>query len=182
MSIELLPTPQAGAICAILAPSLIVIDEAAGAMELALGPQRERSDPYPFNYTSYYAEEMGAELIKQLIWFERPVALDQLPEMKRRTMEAEVRLALAHDGRLHRRANIDPGLVTAQGLNLATTKFSGHRICIAPGLYAETTLLFHKRECTPFEWTYGDYRSEIVTAFLLRIRASLLADDDRGAT
>ena len=62
-----------------------------------------------------------------------------------------------------------------EGVVLATTKYSGHRICIAPGLYAETTLLFTKQgECAPLQWTYPDYRRADVQDFLLSTRAIVL--------
>jgi hypothetical protein len=81
---------------------------------------------------------------------------------------------------VRRRANIDPGLVTIESLVLASTKYSGHRICIGPGLYAETTLLFQKGQYRPLEWTYQDYRTEAAQAFLLAIRAWLLRLRDAG--
>ncbi len=176
MPVDLQPTPQAAVLCAILAPDTDAIDNVVRRIEPLLGPVRERSAEYVFDYTSYYDREMGSGLVKQVVWFERLAPLDELAEIKRGTIRVERALAVRQSdgGELLRTVNIDPGLVTEQGLNLATTKFSGHRICIAPGLYAETTLLFQHGGCTPFEWTYGDYRAEAVMAFLLKVRATVL--------
>ncbi|HIL10568.1 MAG TPA: DUF4416 family protein, partial [Candidatus Latescibacteria bacterium] len=52
---------------------------------------------------------------------------------------------------------------------------SGHRICIAPQLYAELTLLYQKGCYQPLPWTYLDYQSETLQHFLLEIRTWLMA-------
>ncbi len=174
--LDLQPSPRAVLICAVLAPSLEIIDEALARLTEKLGPVEDCSPPYDFDYTSYYESEMGAGLIKRLARFERIVPMDDLRQIKAETMASE--RALARDGEgseVRRQANIDPGLVSVEGLVLATTKYSGHRICIAPGLYAETTLLFTKQgECAPLQWTYPDYRRADVQDFLLSTRAIVL--------
>ena len=175
MPLDLQPSPRAVLICAVLAPSLEIIHEALVRLTETLGPVEDRSPPYDFDYTSYYEGEMGAGLIKRLARFERMVPMDHLGQIKRVTMAIEQALAVDDAGDVRRQANIDPGLVSVEGLVLATTKYSGHRICIAPGLYAETTLLFTKQgECAPLQWTYPDYRRADVQDFLLSTRAIVL--------
>ncbi len=176
MPVDLQPTPRAVLICAVLAPSLEIIDQALTRLAEKLGPVEKRCQPYNFDYTSYYESEMGAGLIKQLARFECMVPMDHLGQVKTETMSLERAMASEQAGReVHRQANIDPGLVSVEGLVLATTKYSGHRICIAPGLYAETTLLFTRQgECAPLQWTYPDYRRADVQDFLLNTRAMVL--------
>jgi hypothetical protein len=72
-----------------------------------------------------------------------------------------------------RTVNVDPGLLSTNSLVLATTKASGHRICIAPGLWAEVTLMFEKGAYRPQPWTYRDYQRQDVGAFLLDVRRQL---------
>ena len=84
-------------------------------------------------------------------------------------------MARATEDTLQRRANIDPGLLSIESLVLATSKYSGHRICIAPQLYAELTLLYQKGRYQPFAWTYLDYQSETLQDFLLESRTWLMA-------
>lgn len=176
MPVDLQPTPQAALVCAVLAPSRETIDESVSRLARQLGPVADHSHPYDFDYTSYYEAEMGAGLIKQLFHFKRLVSLDHLAQIKTETIAIERAMAREEkDQEVRRAANIDPGLVSVEGLVLATTKYSGHRICIAPGLYAETTLLFTKQgSCAPLEWTYPDYRREDVQDFLLQTRALVL--------
>jgi hypothetical protein len=90
-------------------------------------------------------------------------------------MELERQMGQEKEGEIHRRANIDPGLVSIESLVLATTKYSGHRICIGPSLFAEVTLLYQKGMYRPMEWTYPDYRSREVQDFLQEVRAHLMA-------
>ena len=173
MPVDLQATPRAIVVCAVLAPALATIEQALTQLSSTLGPVSDRSEPYAFDYTSYYEAEMGAPLTKQLVRFEGAVPLDQLGHIKTETMALERSLGDEEAGEVRRRANIDPGLVSVEGLVLATTKYSGHRICIGPGLYAETTLLFTKRgECAPLPWTYPDYRRADVQEFLLDARAA----------
>ena len=175
MPVDLKPCPRAVVICAVLAPSLETIGQSLTLLVEKLGPVEARSLPYDFDYTSYYQTEMGSGLIKQLVRFERTVPLDHLSQIKAETMALERAMAQKEAGQVRRRANIDPGLVSVEGLVLATTKYSGHRICIAPSLYAETTLLFTKHgDCAPLQWTYPDYKRADVQEFLLTTRAAVM--------
>ena len=111
-------------------------------------------------------------LFRSLLCFEELVDPSTLASAKTRTIEIEK--AMARNG--VRRANIDPGLLSIEGLVLATTKYSGHRICIASSLYAELTLIYQRGQYRSLEWTYPDYRQEPVQSFLLQIRTRLMAD------
>ena len=176
MPIDLQATSPASLTCAVLGGGQRILDETAERLAGSFGPVRQRSETYDFDFSAYYEPEMGGNLVKQIFWFEQPVAPEQLPSVKLQTMKIERELAETNSEReLRRRANIDPGLVTVESVALASTKYSGHRICIDRGLFAETTLLFQKDGCHPFDWTYPDYRSEGVQEFLLEIRADLLA-------
>ena len=174
MPISEQPVEPAVLICAALTPGAPEMAHACERIERHLGPITDRSPIYPFDFSAYYSDEMGEGLIKQLFRVGDPVDPASLYDVKRMTMEIEKELAEEKQGSLFRRANIDPGLVTVESLVLATTKHSGHRICIGPGLFAETTLFFQKGKCQPQPWTYPDYQTPLVQAFLLGIRDSLL--------
>ena len=174
MPLDIRETQRAAVICAVMAPGEEVVSDTVKQLQRIVGSVKDRSPTYDFDYSSYYEEEMGSNLVKQLIMFEGLSCLDKLPEIKLQTIQLERELATTMDGELCRTANVDPGMVTAESLTLASTKYSGHRICIAPGLYAETTLLFQRGECRPFEWTYPDYCSKLVQEFLLRVREEVL--------
>ena len=132
------------------------------------------SATYDFDFTAYYEAEMGAGLRKQLVCFTERIDPAELAVVKSQTMELE--RAMSQGKR--RRANIDPGLLSIESLVLATTKYAGHRVCIAPQLYAEVTLLYQRGRYRPLEWTYPDYQDDAVQRFLLDVRPWLLAVRD----
>ena len=174
MPADLKKTEPVALVCATLARDQAILAETRDRLGARIHPLRRQGPIYSFDYTSYYEREMGPALIKQILWFEPLVDPAALPWIKHQTMELEREMAEIREGRTCRRTNIDPGLVTIESLVLASTKYSGHRICIAAGLYAETTLLFRKGRYRPFEWTYPDYRTETLQTFLQEIRTHLL--------
>ncbi len=174
MPIDLQQSQSMALICAVMGRDQRLLEQARRQLEKQLGPIHQPGPIYPFDYTTYYAAEMGANLVKQLIWFSQTVDPAVLPGTKRQTMKIERELAEEAGGKIARRVNIDPGLVSIESLVLASTKYSGHRICIAPSLYAETTLLFRRGRYRPCEWTYLDYQTDTVQDFLQTIRTYLL--------
>lgn len=174
MPLEPQPAQPAALVCALLAGSGASLTAGRERLQDEFGLITAESPVYAFDFSQYYRQEMGSELIKQLVCFSARLEPAELTAVKRRTMKLERSMADATHGILRRRVNLDPGLVTAESLVLATTKYSGHRVCIARGLYAEVTLLFQHGGCTVFEWTYPDYRTLTVQRFLLRVRADLL--------
>ncbi|MBI2502669.1 MAG: DUF4416 family protein [Candidatus Latescibacteria bacterium] len=180
MPIDLRPPPPTVLIAAIMAPDEQVLGQAREALAERIAPIRKVGPVYAFDYSTYYEKEMGAGLLKQLVWFEGLVDPAVLVQVKHQTMELEKELGRREGGEVRRRANLDPGLVTIESLVLASTKYSGHRACIGPGLYAEVTLLFQQGQYRPLEWTYRDFRTEQAQAFLLEVRAWLLPRRVRG--
>ncbi len=168
------PTPIGALICATMAPSSELLDEVGESLENHFGPAQRSSATYPFDYTNYYEEEMGPGLLKRLTWFGQPVKLSLLAEAKIQTMMVESTYASPSQSGPQRRVNADPGLLTIDSLVLATTKHSGHRICIAESLYAEVTLLYEKGRYAAMPWTYMDYRNDAVQDFLSEVRKELL--------
>ena len=175
MPLELRPAEPAALVCAVLARPGEALSTACQRLQALFGPVAHATPTYPFSFSSYYQPEMGAGLVKQLVCFAERTDPAALAAAKQRTMAVEHELAVGTPGCRRRQANIDPGLVTVESLVLATTKYSGQRICIAPGLYAEVTLMYQRGQWTCLPWTYPDYRLPLVHDFLARIRAELLA-------
>jgi len=174
MPVSLLPAEPIALVCAVMADAETSLARARDALVERLGPLYCQSSIYPFSFTSYYQAEMGEGLIKQLLCFTERVDPAELPRVKLWTMELEKGLGREEEEQVLRRVNVDPGLVSIESLVLATTKYSGHRICIAPSLYAEVTLLYQKGRYAPLQWSYQDYKTEAVQDFLLEIRAWLM--------
>ncbi len=134
------------------------------------GPVRAATDALPFNLTTYYQPEMGTALTRWYCVFRTLVQPGDLASIKLRTNALEH--ASAVDGR--RTLNLDPGLLTAHSLILASCKNFSHRIYLRDGIYAEVTLLVKGAQFDVLPWTYPDYRQAQVRAFFDAQRAAYL--------
>jgi hypothetical protein len=134
------------------------------------GPVLLASPPFVFDQTTYYQASMGPNLGKQLLAFDRLVALDALADIKLCTNGLEQELAVSGLYPESRPINLDPGLLVLGKLMLATTKDQSHRIYLRQGIYAEVTLRYHAGAFEPWPWTYADYRLPCVHAFLQQAR------------
>jgi hypothetical protein len=132
-----------------------------------------RSPLLPFNLTSYYEEQMGKDLRRLFLSFRRLIPPESLSEIKVRTniLEKEVRQALAGNARL---VNIDPGILTASALFMATAKDFAHRVPLRSGIYAHLELLFTKEAVRFLPWTYPDFRQEGYQKYFLELRRTYL--------
>jgi len=158
-------------------PALIVIgvihseestlDSAIEKLTAVIGPLRRVGESFPFRWTDYYEEEMGADLIRCFLASERLVERQWLVELKLLTNRVEKELA-AEDG--SRRINLDPGLMTLENFVLATTKNRGHRIYLRDGVFAEVTLMYVRGTFEALPWTFPDYRSDEVQGVLKILR------------
>jgi hypothetical protein len=120
----------------------------------------------PFDYTDYYAGEMGSPLYRRFAAFENLVKPEALPDIKRETNVLEEKYA--KDGR--RRVNIDPGYINHAHLILATGKGYTHRPYLRDGIYADLTLIYQKGTFRTLPWTYPDYAAEGTIGLFDKIR------------
>jgi len=130
------------------------------------GPVDLRSEIIPFSFTGYYADEMGADLLKVYVSFEQLIKRDRLPSIKLLTNQYEQ--SAAHEGR--RTVNIDPGYIGEASLILATTKNFSHRIYLGEGIFGDCHLIFEGDAFKPLPWTYADYREPAVLDFFKLVR------------
>jgi hypothetical protein len=148
---------------------------AEAAMSERFGAVARASEVMPFHFTGYYEPEMGANLLRKFLAFERSVDAADLAEIKLWTNALEDRLAAEPGCAVPRPINLDPGYVAPSKLVLATTKDHAHRVYLGRGIYAEVTLTFLKGAFEPMPWTYPDYRTEAYRRFFEQVRAGLLA-------
>lgn len=156
--------------------SLIACEEAfflqaIEALKKGFGEIDFISERFPFDFTDYYAEEMGENLFRHFITFESLISRESLPEIKLSTNLLEEEFA-SPEGK--RRVNIDPGYLCHCQLILATTKAYAHRLYLGKGIYADLTLLYRKKSFQPLEWTYPDYRQEKTIRLFNELRRGYL--------
>jgi hypothetical protein len=142
--------------CSILYSDTSPLGDTLAALKISFGDFVYQSEPMPFSYTSYYEEELGSPLERILLAFDALVSRDCLPAVKIRTNEIEI--GLIREGK--RTVNLDPGILSLENVNLATTKPYSHRIYLSAGIWAEVTLIYRNKSYQALEWTYPDYASE----------------------
>ena len=131
------------------------------------GPIDYKSELIPFTFTSYYNREMGSDIQRYFVSFERLISPDQLADCKSRSNRLEEEFM--EEGQ--RRVNLDPGVLSLGKLILASTKDNAQRIPLSNGIFGEITLIFRRKEYTALPWTYRDYQSDIYQSILLAIRS-----------
>ena len=139
------------------------------------------TEQLPFNYTNYYAKEMGKHLRRTWYAGSRLVDPLELADMKRKAHGWEAEFAgvdSTSKGSFKRCVNIDPGYVGLGQVVLASTKTIYHRIPIAEGLYAEITLIYRHGHFQALPWSYRDYVDHAV--FFEAVRHSLKMYDRKG--
>lgn len=135
------------------------------------GPILEKSESTPFTFTDYYNEEMGTIPQRFFLVFDQLYDPSLLAEAKLFTNEIE-ELFIKDGGRT---INLDPGLLSAGNLILATTKGRSHRIPLQKGIYAEVTLFYEKGAYRALPWTYADYKSEAFCLLFKRYRSDYMS-------
>ncbi len=121
------------------------------------------------NFSKYYEKEMGENLTKQIITFDKMFDIENLHRVKIRTNKMEEDYAISQS----RLINIDPGYVTLAKVLLFSTKDNIHRIYINDGIFSEITLKFRGNTFNPLESTYKDYRESSVINYFNSVRNDL---------
>jgi hypothetical protein len=134
------------------------------------GPVDVESPVWPFNFTDYYAREMGGELVRQFVVLRELAPVDGLHRMKITSNDLEARFARNSPSGVARPVNIDPGYICHSKLVLFSTKDFSHRIYVGDGVYAESTLEWRGREYLTHPWTFPDYRTAEYRNFFAAVR------------
>ncbi|HSB05922.1 MAG TPA: DUF4416 family protein [Thermodesulfobacteriota bacterium] len=156
-----------------------ILPEGQKALEAMFGEIDLVSQRFPFDFTDYYAKEMGSRLFRHFVTFKDMIPIPRLPEIKLTTNRLEEQLA-TQEG--NRRINIDPGYLCLHHVVLATTKGYSHRPYLRDGIYADLTLIYRNKSFQSLEWTYPDYRQAPVIDFFNQLRKKYLDGLNPGVT
>ncbi len=126
------------------------------------------SPSMPWDYSSYYKDELGSPLFRQFIFFKTLIDPGILADVKLNTNAIEDALSSGK-----RCINLDPGYLTLSKIVLASTKNYAHRIYIGKGIYAEVTLIFKDGIYNPYLYTYRDYQDKTYIDIFMNARAIL---------
>lgn len=164
-------TPQpVKAVIGVLTAEPCLLPTVYAELKQRLGPIDFTSELLPFTSTNYYEAEMGLDIHRQFISFERLVDAGTLAEMKLFTNAVEQNFTIKKSAGDARRVNLDAGYLTLAKLVLASTKNHAHRIYLCDGIYAEITLRFYRKTFQPLEWSYPDYRLPAYITIFNKIR------------
>jgi len=133
-----------------------VFEQSEEILENSFGDTLYISPTLPWDYSSYYRNEIGEQLCRQIIFFKNIVDSELLVDIKLKTNEIESALSL--DGR--RQINLDPGYLTLAKVVLASTKNYAHRLYLGKGIYGEITLIYKDETYSPHIFTYRDYQDK----------------------
>jgi len=157
--------------CAILFSKEENLDLSLSLLVDIFGDIDIKSEIFPFDFTDYYSKEMGENLKKIFVSFEKLFLPDDCAQWKIYTNNIEKKLSLRNN--LSRTVNIDPGYIELSKVVLLTTKNFSHRIYLGKGIYAEVTLIWSSGRFNTLAWTYPDYRTELSLNFFSRVREKL---------
>ena len=158
--------PPVKLICAITYAPQVNLEDVFADIEAALGAIDDRSMTIDFNHTNYYTPEMGPDLKKLLVSFEKPFWAEDLWLAKKTTVDLEG--VYSESGK--RKINLDPGYLEPAKLVLASTKNYSHRIYLNQGIWAEVTLIYTENKFQNLPWTYPDYLQPEFIDFLTKAR------------
>ena len=161
-------------IVGMLAPDDRCLKAATDKLAATFGTVDLASDIWPFEKTSYYQKEIGTTILRQFVSLERLLDPGRLAATKHQTNRLEQDLAASLALPVPRPVNLDPGLIEASKLVLATTKNYSHRIYIGDRMYAEVTLVFDTGQWEPMPYTYPDYRQACYHEFFSQVRNRLV--------
>ena len=153
-------------ICAALFSPVSDFDRAIEDLENLFGKIDHKSPEYDFTFTDYYNDEMGENLKKQFLSFDKPIMPNQLADIKISTNKIEADYSIKGK----RTVNLDPGYLEESKLILASTKNFSHRIYLKDGIWAELTLSYASGKFVTHPWTYPDYQTELAFDFLDKAR------------
>lgn len=140
--------------------------KAVNQLEEQLGPFAHQSPAFPFDFTDYYAAEMGSPLYRTFHVQGTLQSAEQMIPIKQACLRVENELK----NKGNRTVNLDPGYLDLYKLVLASEKFRGHKIYLGEGICADLTLLLGRKSVKPFPWTFPDFRCDRYYPFILEMR------------
>ncbi|MCQ2096761.1 MAG: DUF4416 family protein [Fibrobacter sp.] len=167
-------------IVGILAKDETAVEGVRETLRNRFGEEDLNLPPFPFTFTNYYIDEIGAAPVRAFFSYENLVDRTDIVDIKLWTNEVELDIAEKAGTPGLRPVNLDPGYMTLGQFFLATTKDQRQRVYMQRGIFVEPTLYFQDGHFHAFDWTYRDYQSETYIKYLEQVRARLAYQHSTG--
>ena len=128
-----------------------------GGMSDIFGEADFIGEPHPFGMTDYYEDEMGPELSRVIVSFNKLGEAPGLVDVKLSVDRLEEKLS----GSFGRTVNIDPGYIDYFKAVLASFKEGPQKIYLGRGVYADPVLMFEDGEWRTLPWSFPDFKEEL---------------------
>jgi hypothetical protein len=147
-----------------------ILDKVTKELIERYGEIEQESEPYEFNFTNYYENEMSSNLLKKFIVFKDLISRDEIANIKIETNELEDKYSKNNN----RLINLDPGYLTKDNIILASVKESPYKVYISKGIFGHLTLIYGNKQWNANERTFPDFKNEKVQEFFLQVRKCLV--------
>ncbi|MEA1987365.1 MAG: DUF4416 family protein [Candidatus Marinimicrobia bacterium] len=124
------------------------------------------SNLFSFTYTDYYEKELGNNLSRQFISFEKMIFPENISEIKIITNIIEKQYSNDNN----RMINIDPGYLDLDKFVMASVKYGRQKTYIGDGIYADTVLEYYKKRFHFFNWSFPDFQTDKYYSYLSNVR------------
>lgn len=121
---------------------------------------------FPFTDSDYYEAEMGTQLKRKVISFEKLESPGNLVSAKQTTRKIEERLSV----NLGRTVNLDIGYLDMFKVILASYKGRSNKVYMSDNIWSDFVLYFEKGAYQSFVWSFPDFKSGKYNADLMEIR------------
>jgi len=149
---------------AIMYSSEELLDKSKSDLIKKYGPIEVEGEAYDFNFTNYYEPEMGKDLKKKFIIFEKEVTKEELADVKFFITEIEKK----YSNNTGRTVNIDPGYLSEKELQLATFKEKSFKEKIHDKVWVHKVLEFDGNNIKQFFHTFADYKDKKNQEFIIK--------------
>lgn len=167
-------------IVGILAKDEAAVEAVRETLRNRFGEEDLNLPPFPFTFTNYYIDEIGAAPVRAFFSYETLIDRTEIVDIKLWTNDIELEIAEKAGTPGLRPVNLDPGYMTLGQFFLATTKDQRQRVYMQRGIFVEPTLYFQDGHFHAFDWTYRDYQSEAYVKYLEQVRARLAYQHSTG--
>lgn len=152
-------------IVGILTSNLKLLEEVLGYLANNFGAADIIGEWQRFDHTTYYENEMGEGLLRTFVSFEKLMPSHLAANFKAWTSSLENKYRQGEK----RTVNIDAGFIDANKVVLMSGKGGGHKIAVAPGVWADM-LLWYNKGWVPFPWAFPDFRDGRLFPLFLKMR------------